>query len=105
MLPSASEPARRGAGPAARTAYSVPCSTVKMVDPSVLTMSGSSTPGSWLLVVEKVVPPAVVPALSTGPAAWGLALPDRDGAAIDGSDSGRGELSGTPWLTAKWVRS
>jgi hypothetical protein len=54
-------------------------------------------PGSWLLVVEKEVPLTLVPAFSTGAAAvWGLALPDGDGAAIDGSDSGRGEVSGTP---------
>ena len=64
-------------------------------------MSGSSMPGSWLLVVEKEVPPTVVAAFSTGAAAWGLLLPDGDGAAVSGSDSGRGEVSGMPRVTAK----
>ena len=75
-----------------------------MVEPSVLTTSGSSIPGSWLLVVENEVPPAVVPAFSPGAAAWG-ARTEGDDAASDGSVSGRGEASGTPWVIAKCVRS
>src|SRR5437588_4116091 len=51
--PSDSEPASAGAEPATDTAYSVPPSSAKIVEPLVLTMSGSSTPISWLFVVEK----------------------------------------------------
>src|SRR5437660_1034468 len=83
----ASAPARCGAGPPAATAYSVPPSTAKMVDPSVLTMSGSSMPGSWLLVVEKDVPLAVEPAFSTAEGARGLAR-SGVGEVIDDSDKG-----------------
>ena len=58
-----------------------------MVDPSVLTMSGSSMPGSWLLVVEKGVPLTVVPAFPTGAAAvWGLAMPDGDAGRVGVDD-------------------
>ena len=50
---SFSDPAIRGApGPVAATAYSVSPSTVKIVAPSVLTTSGSSTPSSCTFVVE-----------------------------------------------------
>ena len=50
---SASDPTIRGApGPVAATAYSVWPTTVKIVTPSVLTTSGSSTPSSCTFVVE-----------------------------------------------------
>ena len=53
---SASDPASFGAEPVTSTARTVsPCSE-KIVEPSVLTMSGSSTPCSWLLVVEYAAP-------------------------------------------------
>ena len=47
--PRAREPTSLGAGPPAATAWSVPWASAKMVEPSVLTMSGSSTPspGCW----------------------------------------------------------
>jgi hypothetical protein len=34
------------------TAYKVLCEMAKIVEPSVLSESGSSTPGSWVFVVE-----------------------------------------------------
>ena len=61
-------------------------------------------PGSWLLVVEKDVPLAVEPAFSTADGAWRLARSGGEDA-IDGSEKGRGELSGRPWVTAKCLRS
>ena len=51
--PSFSAPVIRGTpGPVAATAYKVSPATVKIVVPSVLTTSGSSTPSSWTFVVE-----------------------------------------------------
>ena len=38
------------------TASSLSWASVKIVEPSVFAMSGSSTPVSWLFVVENVVP-------------------------------------------------
>ena len=86
------EASRPGAEPAAARddRESVPCSTAKIVEPSVLTMSGSSTPGSWLLVVEKEVPP---PALSVvAPAGAGTLLTEGRGPPAVGP----GRASGVP---------
>src|ERR1700733_9660419 len=74
LLPSASDPARRGTPPPTDTAYSVSPDTVKIVEPSVLTMSGSSTPCSWSFVVENAgvlelddaVPPTAAAAAGAG---------------------------------------
>ena len=83
------------------SAYNVPRSSAKMVAPSLFTMSGSSTPGSWLFVVEKeTLPPDGDPA-PLGAMAWGAAL--RTGG--EGSARARGELTGTPPVIARWVRS
>ncbi len=62
-----------GLAPVTSIACSLPSETVKTVRPSVLMMSGSSTPASWTLVCEKS----------------GVAVDSRDG----------GDAS-APWLSA-----
>ena len=48
----------RGGGERASTACSLPPVSAKTFVPSDLTMSGSSTPASWTLVVDESPPPA-----------------------------------------------
>ena len=47
---------RRGVGLRASTAVSLPSVSAKTLVPSDLTMSGSSTPASWMLVLDESSP-------------------------------------------------
>ena len=53
---SLSVSSRRGFGSLTSTALRCPFAIAKSVLPSVLTMSGSSTPSSWTFVPEKSTP-------------------------------------------------
>jgi hypothetical protein len=64
---------------------------VKIVEPSVLTMSGSSTPSSWTLVVENAGDVSFWPAVVSGV---------RPG--IAGSASGGTAGSDAPCVSATW---
>ncbi len=68
--PRSSEPSSFGAAPPAAIARSLPWAIAKIVEPSVLARSGSSTPCSWSFVVEyageEVEPP---PSLAAAAAA------------------------------------
>ena len=77
---SFSESSRRGCPPSAAIACSAPPESTKMVVPSVLTMSGSSTPASCTLVSD------VSPASSEAPDSGALGTPLRSG----GRATGRG---------------
>src|SRR5690349_14381360 len=90
-------PARRGVAPRTSTASTVSPVIVKMVEPSVLTLSGSSTPGSWTFVVENVDDPLL--GLSGDAVACGDTFPD--GGAGDGAWSGRTVGSATPLVCLK----
>ena len=79
----------------------------KIVAPSVLTMSGSSTPASWLFVVEKLGelevsgPPAVADdAEAAGAAVPTTPLPVTAGAAPASAMIGG---SGYPWVVFRCV--
>ena len=71
---------------------------MKIVAPSVLTMSGSSTPSSWTLVVEKAG--AASFALVLGAEGAEVSVGARAGMA--GSASGSTPRPGAPWVWAKW---
>ena len=68
----------RGVSERASTACSVPFSSAKIVFPSVLTMSGSSTPASWTLVCD--VSSGASPAAGEGSALSGVICPPLSGA-------------------------
>ena len=72
---SASVPRTRGTAPRASTARSRPWATANSVEPSVLTMSGSSTPASCTLVVEESSPGVAAPRSVVGVTSSGRAGP------------------------------
>ena len=99
LLPRSSESTTRGAPPpVTETASSFPFESAKIVEPSVLTTSGSSTPSSWLFVVEKVL--VALPPLVCG-AFVAVGGADVPGARVPGSTTGVTVGSGTPWVPAK----
>ncbi len=69
---------------------------MKIVAPSVLTMSGSSTPSSWTLVVEKEGDPSFALVLGAEEVSVGAR------AGMAGSASGSTPRPGVPWVWAKW---
>ena len=98
---SFSDPAIRGApGPVAATAYSVSPMTVKIVAPSVLTASGSSTPSSCTFVVEWLGAADSCLADASGAAVAFGACPWRPGSA-----SGATPPPAAPCVWAKWPRA
>ena len=68
-------PTTLGTALRASTACSRPAATVNSVEPSVLTMSGSSTPGSCTLVDEKSSPSVAAPRSVVGVTSSGRAGP------------------------------
>ena len=102
FAPRSSEPTIRGSPPPAATANSRPCAMAKIVVPSVLTMSGSSTPSSWLLVVEYVEPAAGSAATGWASGAEPAGAPSAGKGMGTGWAIGATARAGIPWVTAKW---
>src|SRR4051794_22453955 len=97
--PTSSVPTTRGASPVTETACSLPRAMAKIVRPSVLARSGSSTPSSWLFVVETAEASGVAGAAVTG-ATVPFSAPGDGGAVTTGSGWTVGP--GTPWVCARW---
>src|SRR4051812_24290992 len=97
--PTSSVPTTRGASPVTETACSLPRAMTKIVRPSVLARSGSSTPSSWLFVVETAEASGVAGAAVTG-ATVPFSAPDDGGAVTTGSGWTVG--AGTPGVCARW---